>query len=209
MNCSSNKAQQKPSQPSISIPAPYSNPLEIFSEGIQERIHDFSHSVDNESQSLMFSDPPHEEDDKQSIDEQSDQNSSLESETETTTSCNYPNVLAQLQDYKNDINPEQSSQTDFTRIDQSFRQRYINYVTNEKGAATITTTYRSDVELLHLLQKSNVPIKMYDEIQKWARKSYAINPKVYTRANLTRTKALQVFEKNFDAKGCKPISVVC
>jgi hypothetical protein len=209
MNCSSNKAQQKPPQPSISIPAPYSNPLEIFSEGIQERIHDFSHSVDNESQSLMFSDPPHEEDDKQSIDEQSDQNSSLESETETTTSCNYPNVLAQLQDYKNDINPEQSSQTDFTRIDQSFRQRYINYVTNEKGAATITTTYRSDVELLHLLQKSNVPIKMYDEIQKWARKSYAINPKVYTRANLTRTKALQVFEKNFDAKGCKPISVVC
>jgi hypothetical protein len=34
-------------------------------------------------------------------------------------------------------------------------------------------------------------------------------PKVFFRSNLTRKKALQIIEKNFDAKGCKPIPVIC
>jgi hypothetical protein len=98
----------------------------------------------------------------------------------------------------------QSTQFDYTRVDLTPRNRYINYVTHAKGAGMVTTTYRSDVELLYLLQKSNAPIRMYDQIQKWARKSYAINPKVFLRSNLTRKKALQSIEKSLMQKIANP-----
>jgi hypothetical protein len=116
--------------------------------------------------------------------------------------------LANPQD-ENNTTGAQSTQFDYARVDQTPRNRYINFVTNKKGAGTVTSTYQSDLELLYLLQKSNVPIGMYDEIQKWARKSYSINPKVFFRSNLTRKKALQIIENNLDAKGCKPIPVIC
>jgi hypothetical protein len=34
-------------------------------------------------------------------------------------------------------------------------------------------------------------------------------PESFFRSNLTRTKVLQLIEKNFDAKGCKSVSVAC
>jgi hypothetical protein len=182
---------------------------------------------DDGSSNPMFPDHFYEEDDEQSdkqsdetssqggetestpSDKQSDETSSRGGETESTTPCNLSNVLANPQDYENSTTGAKSTQFDGARVDQTPRNRYINYVTNEKGARTVTSTYRSDLELLYLLQKSNVPIGMYDEIQKWARKSYAINPKVFFCSNLTRKKALQSIEKIFNAKGCKPIPVIC
>jgi hypothetical protein len=118
---------------------------------------------DDESQNPMFPESFYEEDDEQS-DEQSDDTSSGRGELEYTAHCN---VLINSQDYENNTGM-QSTQFDYTRVDQSLQNRYINYVTHGKGAGMDTTTYRSDVELLYLLQKSNAPIKMYDQIQKCA-----------------------------------------
>jgi hypothetical protein len=188
MNRPRNKEQQKQeTPPSTSVSAIHSTFLHISSEERPDPCFD-----DDELQIPMFPDFFHEED----ADEQSDDELSHET-TSTSPSCYLvPTVLAQSQDYKNDSTFDQSSQVDFSRIDQTFRKRYVNYVTNEKGVMTVTSTYKSDVELLHLLQKTNAPIGMYDEIQKWARKSFAINPKVFVRTNLTRKKALQSIEKN-------------
>jgi hypothetical protein len=62
------------------------------------------------------------------------------------------------------------------------------------------------VELLHLLQKSNAPISMYDKVQKWARKSFAINQDVFSWSHMSRKKVLQLVEKKFDAAGWYPQS---
>jgi hypothetical protein len=167
--------------------------------------------LDEESQNPMFPDPFNEQSDEQYPfdEEQSDEKTSHWVEMENTQHHNPPNVLAQPQDYENNTTDTQLSTPDCTRVDFTFRNRYINYVTNQKYIGTVTTTYRSDVELLYLLQKSNVPIGMYDKIQKWARKSYAINPKLFVRSSLPRPTALNLISKKFDAKGCYPITVVC
>jgi hypothetical protein len=168
MNHPPNKEQQKQPPLSTSVSAIHSTSLQISSEERPDPCFD-----DDELQIPIFPDFFHKEDaDERSDGEQSDET------TETSPSCNpLPNVLAQLQDYKNDSTVKQLSQLEFSRIDQTFRKRYVNYVTNVKGVTTITSTYKSDVELLHLLQQTNAPIGMYDEIQKWARKSFAINHK--------------------------------
>jgi hypothetical protein len=176
-----------PDAPSTSVSAIHSTFLHISSEERPDPCFD-----DDELQIPMFPDFFHEED----ADEQSDDELSHKT-TATSPSCYLvPNSLAQSQDYKNDSTFDQSSQVDFSRIDQIFWKRYVNYVTNEKGVTTVTSTYKSDVELLHLLQKTNAPIGIYDEIQKWASKLFAINPKVFVRTNLTRKQALQSIKKN-------------
>jgi hypothetical protein len=155
-----------------------SNTLETLTEGRQDQDRS---SLDEESQYPMFPDPFDEQIYEQNPfdEEHSDEKSSHALVIETTQHRFSPNVLAQPQDYENNTTDMQLSIPDCTRVDFTFRNRYTNYVTNQKYVGTVTSTYRSDVELLYLLQKSNVPIGMYDKIQKWARKSYAINPKLF------------------------------
>jgi hypothetical protein len=125
--------------------------------------------LDEESQNPMFPDPFNEQSDEQYPfdEEQSDKKTSHGVEMENTQHHNPPNVLAKPQDYENNTTDTQLSTLDCTRVDFTFRNRYINYVTNQKYIGTVTTTYHSDAELLYLLQKSNVPIGMDDKIQNW------------------------------------------
>jgi hypothetical protein len=154
---SSQKEEEKPPTLSISHSS-HTDLIEKTTEGQQDW-----HMNDDGSTNPMFPDHFYEEDDEQS-DKQSDETSSRAGETETTTHCNLSIVLANPQDYENNTTGAQSTQFDYARVDQTPRNRYINFVTNKKGAGTVTSTYRSDLELLYLLQKSNVPIGMYDEI---------------------------------------------
>jgi hypothetical protein len=57
-------------------------------------------------------------------------------------------------------------------IDQSSLKRYHHHTVHKQVTLATPTTYKSDVELLHLLQKSNAPMSLYDDVQKWARKSF-------------------------------------
>jgi hypothetical protein len=90
----------------------------------------------------MPPEPFYEEDDEQldeQSDEQSDKSSSGRGEPEYTTPCN---VLANPQDYENNTaGGVQLIQFDYTRVDLTLRNRYINYVTHAKGAGMVMTTF--------------------------------------------------------------------
>jgi hypothetical protein len=91
-------------------------------------------------------------------------------------------------------------------IDQSSLKWYNHHIVHKQGTLATPTTYKPDVELLHLLQKSNAPMSLYGDVQKWARKSFAINQDVFSRAHMSRKKVLQLVEKKFDAAGWYPQS---
>jgi hypothetical protein len=173
---SSQKEEKKPPTLSISHSS-HTDLIEKTTEGQQGW-----HMNNDGSTNPMFPDHFYEEDDEQSdkqsdetsspggetestpSDKQSDETSSRGGEMESTTPCNLSNVLANPQDYENSTTGAKSTQFDGARVDQTPCNRYINYVTNKKSAGTVTSTYQSNLKLLYLLQKSNVPIGMYDEI---------------------------------------------
>lgn len=89
-------------------------------------------------------------------------------------------------------------------VDGSSWTRFTNHIIHEKPKIMIPYTYQSDVELLYLLQKANAPISLYDEIQNWARSSFAKNESIFLRTNMSRPAALKLIEKRFDASGVFP-----
>jgi hypothetical protein len=64
-------------------------------------------------------------------------------------------------------------------INDSSLQRYIDFIKHQKNATFDPPTYRADLELLHMIQKSNAPLSMYEDVQKWARKAFAANSMVF------------------------------
>jgi hypothetical protein len=101
--------------------------------------------------------------------------------------------------------PYNESVTDHSvSVDSSSLNRYINHVSNKTSTLNTPTTYQSDIELIHMLQKANAPINLYEQIQNWARTSFAINPDVFRRVHMSRSKLLKLIETTFDSAGCYP-----
>jgi hypothetical protein len=94
-------------------------------------------------------------------------------------------------------------------VDNQLLQRYVDHVTQKKQSTSIPPTYQADVELLHLLQQANAPLSMYDQIQRWARKSYAINHHIFIRNNLPRPKVLKLIEKQLVQEDAIPNLPLC
>jgi hypothetical protein len=147
-----------------------------------------------------------------------DDTSDLDPDSDVDT-LPFVGVLTTSHDYKEEINKEQTSssspsspyssneQSDELILvaDETLLHRYRNHVRSKTSSSHLNPpTYRSDLELLHLLQKANAPISMYEQIQRWARKSYAINPIVFTRSHLSRPKVLSLIQKKYDLEGIYP-----
>jgi hypothetical protein len=92
-------------------------------------------------------------------------------------------------------------------IHDSSLQRYIDFIKHQKNATLDTPTYQADLELLHMIQKSNAPLSMYEDVQKWARKAFAANSLVFARQHLSRTKVIKVIERKHDSWGCYPVPI--
>jgi hypothetical protein len=110
-------------------------------------------------------------------------------------------VLAASQDYDlllpkekdvsggNDASTKNSNNS--VSINDSPLRRYINFIKHEKNATFDPPTYPADLELLHMIQKSNAPLSMYEDVQKWLRKAFAANSMVFTQQHLSCTKVIK------------------
>jgi hypothetical protein len=151
--------------------------IESSKEEEEEEEDNNNNNVDD-----WFPSPPH---DHNNDDDHDEQSSSSTSDKSSSTS-----------DKSSAKSPSLSDEISPLDVDESSLNRYKDHVLGKHSTLNTPSTYQSDVELLYMLQKTNTPMSMYDEIQNWARKSYAINQSVFTRTHLSRTKMLQLIEKN-------------
>jgi hypothetical protein len=147
--------------------------------------------LDMEDSTNLF---PSESDDFEPLPEQNDAQDLFPNEEENSPSSPIPaDVLTRTQHYSRyDEDQMPSTHTTDISTDHTQLHRYVQYITIQKDSVILPPTYRSDLELLSLLQKSNVPLSMYEQIQKWARKSFAINPSVFFTLKLIAKKSTSV-----------------
>jgi hypothetical protein len=123
------------------------------------------------------------------------------------TSRHYDLLITTKKDVSggNDASTQKSNYS--LSINDASLRRYIDFIKHQKNATFDSPTYQADLELLHMIQKSNAPLSMYEDVQKWARKAFAANSMLFARQHLSRTKVIKVIERKHDSWGCYPVPI--
>jgi hypothetical protein len=207
---------------STSVPSSFPTDDGALTINHTDDVFDKDPSIDQINDNLYY---PSQDDSQDDLDEDSFLFDTEEEQTSQFLEDNQPypspppsnHVLATSQDYdlllhqEKDISGGNDASTQYSNnsfsINDSPLRRYIDFIKHEKNATFDPPTYPADLELLHMIQKSNAPLSMYEDVQKWSRKAFAANSMVFTRQHLSRTKVIKVIERKHDSWGCYPVPI--